>query len=401
MPKFNYSVKSQPGQVITGDIEAQTQQEAVNKLIQMGYFPLSVRPQDVSFENKKFYAKKISKRQIAIFTRQLANLSESGVTIVNALAVIVAQSSNKYLKAVLSDAARKIKDGKSLSESLADYPQVFPQIYTSIIYSGEASGNLGEVIRRLAEFLENEDEFRSNLIASLTYPFFIVLVGSLTLLVLMGFVVPRLVKMFEDMGQVLPLPTTILIKISLFIQNYWWLIGALIFIFIFLLKRTQNSPQGKVTWDAFKLRLPFFGQIILKTEISRLMRTLSLLISSGIAIVSSLGAVLPVINNSILKAEIQKFKEQITEGLSFSQCLQNSKLFPLFVTNIVAVGEEGGKLEKSLLSIAEQYEKEVDRSLKGFVRMLEPAIILTIGLIVGFIVLSMLLPIFQINLIAG
>lgn len=400
MPKFTYTAKSQPGQTIQGNIEAETEQEAIRKLIQLEYFPISVHTADFSFEKGEKYFRKISKKETSIFTRQLASLIESGVTVINALSVATDQTHNKYLKAVLGDVVGKIKDGKSFSEGLANHPKIFSSLYTSIIYSGETSGNLAEVTRRLADFLENEEEFKNSLIASLTYPFFILTVGLLTLLILMGFVVPRLVTMFEDMGQILPLPTKILINISDFLQHYWWLLAAAVGICIFLLQRISRSTHAKVNLDSFKLKLPFFGQIILKTEISRMSRTLSLLISSGISVISSLDTAFSVLDNQILKLEILKFKEQITEGLSFSQCLRNSRLFPAFVTNIVAVGEEGGSLDKSLMRIADEYERDVDRTLKAFIRILEPLIILIMGIIVGFIVLSMLLPIFQINLIA-
>jgi type II secretory pathway component PulF len=399
MPKFTYSAKTEPGKAIQGDIEAESEAEAINKLLQSGYYPLSVQAADFSFAQSS-QLKKISKKETVIFTRQLTSLIESGVTVVNALGVVETQSPNKYLKAVLSDVAGKIKDGKSLSESLATYPQIFSNLYTSILYSGETGGNLPEAMKRLSVFLENEEEFKNSLIASLTYPSFILIVSALTVFILMGFVVPSLVTMFEDMQQVLPLPTKMLIEISRFLQHYWWLLAALIGIFAFLLQRFNRTNQGKIALDNFKLKLPFFGQTILKTEISRLTHTLSLLISSGIPLISSLETTLASINNQILKLEMQKFKGQIAEGLSFSQCLRDSKLFPAFVTNIVAVGEEGGELEKSLSRISETYAKDVDRSLKGFIRIIEPVIILIMGILVGFIVLAMLLPIFQINLIA-
>ena len=400
MPKFIYTVKSQPTKTIQGDIEAESEQEAINKLIQLGYFPITVTAENVLVDKQgRRRFQKVSKRDIFLFTQQLSSLIESGVNILNALTVVSNQTSHKYLKAILSDISTKIKDGKALSESLATYPDVFSNLYTSLILSGEASGNLEVVLKRLADFFEKEEEFKNSIRASLTYPVFVFVVGTLTVAVLMGFVIPRLVTMFEDMGEALPLPTKILIDTSTVLRNYWWLILAIILISVFSLRRLHRTPQGKYALDRFKLKLPFFGETVLKTEISRLMRTLSLLISSGIPVVSCLTIAMSVIENQILKLEVQKFKGGITEGLSFSKCLADSKLFPPFVTNIVSVGEESGGLEKSLLRIADEYEREVDRSLKAFTRMLEPVIILAMGLIVGFIVLSMLLPIFQMNLI--
>jgi type II secretion system protein F len=399
MPKFLYSVKAGPGKTQTGEVEAESEQEAINRLIKQGYFLISIQAENVYLDKQPKYFRKVSKREIAIFTRQLSSLVESGVNILNSLQIIREQNANKYLKIILNETAAKIKDGKSLSESLSHYPQIFPSLYTSIIHSGEASGNLDRVVSTLADFLEKEEEFRSSLAASLVYPAFISIIGAATVCVLMGFVIPKLVSMFEDLGQNLPLATKILIQTSHFFVSYWWLIFSLLFIAVFSLRRAIKTELGKTNFDKLLLRLPLIGEITLKTEISRLTRTLSLLLASGVAVISSLEIASSVITNQILKNELQKFKEQITTGLSLSKCLSGSAIFPAFVTNIVAVGEEAGSLEKSLMRIANEYEKDVDRSLKSITRMVEPVIILAMGLVVGFIVLSMLLPIFQMNLI--
>lgn len=400
MPKFTYTAKTQPNQTIQGSIDAESEADAINKLTKQGYFPLSIKSEELAFDKENiFRLRRISRKDIVMFTRQLSTLVESGVNVINGLSIISNQTPNKYLKAVLSDVGAQIRDGKSLSESLFNHPYLFSDLYTSVVHTGEASGNLTVALSRLADFLEKEEEFKNSLRASLTYPVFVFAVGVLTILVLLLFVIPRLVSMFEDMGQTLPLPTRILINTSASLRSYGWLYILIIFVCIFFLRRFCRSQQGRIAWDRFKLKLPVTGLIVLKTEIGRLMRTLSLLISSGINIVPALSVSAAVIQNQIIKQEAQKFKDGITGGLSLSKCLANSKLFPLFVTNIVAVGEETGVLEKSLMRIADDYERDVDRTLKTLTRLLEPVIILVMGVIVGFIVLSMLLPIFQINLI--
>ncbi len=400
MPRYIYTAKSQPKEIIQGDIEAESEQDAINKLGKLGYFPISIQTEDLSlYKQNIWHFHKTSHKDIVLLSRQLTTLIESGVNILNSLGIISKQSPNKYLKAVLSDVISKIKDGKSLSESLNAYPDLFSNLYTSMIHSGEIGGNLELILKRLADFLEKEEEFKNSLRSALTYPIFVFAVGAMTVIILVGFVIPRLVTMFEDMGQVLPLPTRILINLSGFLRHYWWLTLAIIFISMFLLRRLSHKPQGKIQLDKLKLRLPVWGEVVLKTEISRLMRTLSLLLSSGVSIVYALDIATSIAENQILKVEVQKFKGQINSGSSFSNCLKDSNLFPTFVTNIVSVGEESGTLEKSLWRIADDYEGQVDRSLKTLTRLLEPVIILVMGLIVGFIVLSMLLPIFQINLI--
>jgi len=400
MPKYKYTAKSKPQRTIHGDIEAESEQDAINRLTKKGLFPLSVSPEDLSPDNRGLFSfKKITNKDIVLFTRQLSILIESGVNIITSFGIIIRQIPNPRLKAILNDVASQLKDGRSLSESLAEHPKVFFPLYTSMIHSGEVGGNIEQTLKRLAGFLEKEEEFKNSIRAALTYPLFILVIGALTVILLLTFVIPRLVSMFEDMGQILPLPTKILISASEFLQNNWWLILAVIIISIFALRRISCRPQGKSALDRFKLKLPKFGEIILKTEISRLMRTLSLLLLSGTPIISSLDISLSIVDNQILKLELQKYKERIAEGWSFSKCLNGSKLFPQFVTNIVSIAEETGTLEKSLMRIADDYEKEVDRTLKAFTRLLEPVIILAMGLIVGFIVISILLPIFQINLI--
>jgi type II secretory pathway component PulF len=399
MPRFIYSAKSDPTKIIQGEIEAETEQEAVNKLTAMGMFPISVTSENTFSASGARFLQKIPRKDLVQFSSQLASLIGSGVQILNSINIASNQIQNKNLKIILKDVASKIRDGKSLSESLSVYPRAFPSIYTAIIGSGEVSGNLEQALARLAQFMEKEEEFRSSVASSLVYPAFILAVGAGTVAVLLGFVIPRLVGMFEDMGQMLPLPTKILIAVSQILRSYWWFIICFLCIGFFIFKRMQSSAKSRSEIDRLKLKIPLMGGIILKSEISRLSRTLALLLSSGIPVVTSLGLSLQVIDNTVIRAEVERFRGQITDGLSLSHCLAESAVFPDFVTNIISVGEETGALDKSLLRIADDYEKEVDKSLKNLSRLLEPVIILGMGLVVGFIVLSMLLPIFQINLL--
>ncbi|MEW6101851.1 MAG: type II secretion system F family protein [Candidatus Omnitrophota bacterium] len=400
MPKFIYTAKDSPQKAVQGEIEAESEQDAINKITRLGLFPVSVKSEDLTITRKGvLHLRRISSKEIVLFTRNLTTLIESGVNILNSIAIVSKQASNKYLRSVLNDISSKIKEGKSLSDSLISHPGYFSGLYTSMIHSGEVGGNLEQALKRLADYLEKEDEFKDSIRASLVYPAFVFSVGALTIIFLLTFVIPRLVTMFEDMGQSLPLPTKILIWVSTLLSTYGWAILLSGFVLVFFIKRFMKSQQGKSVWDEFILKRPFFGALVLRVEVSRLMRTLSLLLASGIPVVYAMDTANTVLDNRVLKNEIEKFKEKIKGGASFSNCLNESKLFPEMVVNIVSVGEETGTIEKSLLRIAEGYEKEVDRILKALMRLLEPFIILIMGLIVGFIVLSMLLPIFQINLI--
>jgi len=400
MPIYSYTAKSSPARKVQGEIEAETEQEAINKISQKGLFPVSVQARGLAPDKEDIFSlNRIPNRDVVIFTRQLSSLIDSGVNIVNALNIVSGQTPNNYLKSILNDVCSRIKDGHSLSESMGVHQYVFAPLYTSMIRSGEVSGTLNKSFGRLADFMEKEEEFKNSIRSALTYPIFVFVIGACTVIVLLLFVIPRLVRMFEDMGQALPLPTKILISISGFLSSYWWLLLALIIAAVFLLRRIYQDPQGRLNWDAAKLKLPLIGAVTLKTEVSRLSRTLSLQLSSGIGIIPSLDVAYSVMGNQLLKAEIRKFKEQIISGSSLSASLKNSKLFPEFMTNIVSIGEETGSLDKALGRIADDYEKEVDALLKGLARMIEPIVILFVGLVVGFIVMSMLLPIFQINLL--
>jgi len=400
MQKFTYTAKLHPSKIIQGYIEAESAQDAINKLTKTGCFPISLQPENI-FSKKQgiLRFKQISKKEITLFTSQLANLIESGINIINALNIISNQSTNKYLKNILNDIISSIKDGKSLSESFAAFPDIFSNLYYLMVRVGEASGNLKEVLKRLAGYLEEDAEFKDSLRASLVYPFFIFTISMLTVLVLFIFVIPRMIIMFEDMGQTLPLATRIVIGISDFLLSYWWIILAVIGAIIFLLQRIYRHPTGKSNWDKLKLKAWIFGPVISKAQISRLMRTMALLFSSGIPVTPSLEISASILDNEILKSEVLRFREEIAEGSSLSHSFKNSKFFPELVSNIVAVGEETGDLEKSLIRIADNYEKEISRNLKTLTKLMEPVIILIMGLIVGFIVIAMLLPIFQIDLI--
>lgn len=400
MPRYKYTVRINPKQTSQGDMEAESQADVISKLTASGYFPISVELDDINNNDDILKNNSISKREMAIFTSQLSSLVDSGVNILNALNTIYNQNSNKFFKSVLYDISSKIKDGRALSDSLASYPKIFPRLYVAMIHSGEVGGTLGDTLKKLANFIEKDEEFKSTVKAAMTYPLFICFVGLMTIVVLFIFVIPKLVTMFQDMGQALPMPTQILIGISNFLVRYWWAIGLFIGAFYFAVKQFCTSESGRETVDKLKLKIKLLGSIILKTEIGRMSRTLSFLLASGIPILASLEVAESVLENQILKKEIKKFRELIKNGDSLSKCIRDSKYFPAFVSNIIAVGEETGTMEKSLNRIAEDYEKDVDRNLKALSRLLEPLIILFMGLIVGFVVISMLLPIFQINIIA-
>ena len=401
MSKFFYRVKKGPDEVTTGTLEAETKQAAISKLSQMGYFPIDVSEVSAAEERAKGigYAllKKIGSRDLTTFTRQLSNLLGSGVTLLRALDVLADQTENSYLARIVRDIHDQVKDGKTLSQSLAGHPKIFSSVYVNMVGSGEVGGSLEDVLNRLADFAEKEDEVRTKIHTAMAYPILMAVVGVGTIIVLLAFVIPKLVTMFEDMGQILPLPTRMLVSLSGWLTSYWWLIAALIFLIIFVVKRRQRSQEGRLAMDRLKLRMPLLGDLIQKAEIARFGRTLGTLLSNGVPILQSIDVVSQTMTNEVLRQEVKKLHTNVAQGLSLTRSIKENSQFPGFVVNLVAVGEEGGLLERSLLRIADTYEREVDRTVKVMTALLEPAMILVMGGVVGFIVISMLLPIFQIN----
>ncbi|MFA5363202.1 MAG: type II secretion system F family protein [Candidatus Omnitrophota bacterium] len=397
MPRYIYRAKSQPNKTVQSAIEAESVQDAVDKITAMGYFPLEIEYEKAHLRREKGFFFAVPKKDIVHITYQLARLSESGVNLLSSLNIIAGQTGNKYLKAVIEDIKNRIKEGKSLSESLAYHQDEFPGVYAAMIRAGETSGNLDLSLKQLAEYLEREEGLKHSVRSALTYPFFVFVISIGTIVVLFMFVIPRLTPLFADMNQILPLPTRILLDVSVLLNRYWWLIGVMTGTGIFFLSRLYAYPQGRFYADKLKLRFPVLGAILLKNELSRLTRTLSLLLSGGIPIVTSLGTAASVVENTVLKKEVERIKERITAGSGLFQCLNESDIFSPFVKNLVHIGEETGALEKSLLRIADDYEKQAADALKVLVQLLEPSVILMMGLVVGCIVLSMLLPIFQLN----
>ncbi|MDP2920770.1 MAG: type II secretion system F family protein [Candidatus Omnitrophota bacterium] len=398
MPKFIYKAKKGPDEAVEGVIEADSENVAVNKLIQSGCYPISVREESVSAE--KFSIYKVRSKDITYFTRHLSELLGSGLTLYNALNVIESQSESNNLKMIIGNIKSRIKEGKKFSEALKNYPAIFSELYVNLVRSGEESGSLNEVLMNIADFLDKDEDTRSKVIAALAYPGLMALVGFATIFILVTFIVPRIVNMFIDMGQTLPLVTRILVGISDFIKTYWILLAVFIAGLVFVLKTAKSNPLAKNKMDRIKLKVPVFGKLVRDTELARFSRTFSMLLKNGVPMLDALQVTSGVITNSAVKDDIDAVYKDVKAGMAISGAIRKRECFPLFVSNMAAVGEEGGFLDKALLNIARNYEIEMDRAMKIITALLEPGFILIMGLVVGFIVVAMLLPVFEISLTA-
>jgi len=401
MPKYIYKAKKSPTEIVQEVIEAETYNDAISKLSKMGYFPISVEEETAASRSGRIASlikKKIRLSDLSVFTRQLSELLNAGVPLLQGLHVLSQQTENRELRLIIDDLSKTIQEGGTLSQGLARYPKVFSSLYVNITRSGELGGNLENSLNRLSSFIDKEEEMRSRIQQAVSYPALMSAVGFITIFVLVAIVIPRLAVMFENIGQTLPIPTLILIAISSTFAKYWWFIILAVGAIVFLLKRQARTREARLKLDKLKLELPMFGVLIKKIEIARLTRTLATLLDSGISILTAIDSVIRTIQNEVIKAELQKTRQDVKDGASLGKSLKDSSYLPPYVVNMVIVGEESGQLENVLLRIASSYEAQADKAIGLMMALLEPALILFMGVIIGFIVISMLLPIFQFNI---
>lgn len=417
MATFKYRAKAKQGETIEGVIEAATEDEAVEKVSQLGYIPVRIEqtsaerkiektdvPPSAPVKGERPSAPgivrrgRISGKEITAFGRQLSSLIRSGVPILRAIGIIGEQSENPVFKKMLVQIYDDVKNGAPFSKSLSKYPAFFPPLYVALVAAGEFSGNLDQSLLRVTEYRQKQEEILSRVRSSLIYPALMALTGAGTIIFMMAFVMPRLLGIFSRLGGELPLPTKILIQISQWVRDPWlWGIVAVVSILVIMQLRKKNTLQS-LALSRFILGLPVLGAFTLKIQIARFTRTMELLIKSGIAVIETIQTAAPVVSSLVLREELLRCLKDIKEGGSFGKSLKKSKRFPNFMTNLLSVGEESGRLDEALGEIANFYEREADESIRIFTSLLEPLMILGMGLVVGFIVIAMLLPMFEINM---
>jgi general secretion pathway protein F len=404
MSVYEYIALDEKGRQRKGFLDATGAAAARQQLREQGVYPVEVHQAQ---ENKSAslsgmldisLSKKVSAKEVSVFTRQLSTLLGAGIPLVPSFGVLLAQTKNPLLKKMLAQIRGDLNEGKSLTAGMESFPRVFPPFYTSMVKAGEASGTINLVLERLADFSENQQALRSRLRSALAYPLIMLLVGSLVIFLLMTFVVPRITEIFSDMKQTLPLITIILIAVSNFLKSFWWLILLLIIPGIAVFKYlTSGTQTGRRFWDSVRLKSPVWGPVNQKIAIARFSRTLSTLLQSGVPLLTAIDIVRNVVNNIFIGETIAQAAKNVGEGQSLSVPLAQSGIFPPMVTEMIAIGEQSGSLEKMLNQIATVYETEAQSDIMVMTSLLEPLLILAMGLIVGFIVVSILLPIFEMN----
>ena len=393
MPTFFYKAKKGPREVLTGEIEAINVKDAAAKIDTLGLFPITIEEKKLSIRKSS----RVSSRELVEFTHQLSSLMLSGSNLLPSLNTLGASIEYSSLNPVITQIITQVKDGHDFSKALEAHPKVFSQLYVSLVRAGEVSGSLGENLKRLAEFMEEERDFRANLVSVLTYPMLIVAVGILTVIVLLNFVIPKVVKVFSEVEQALPAPTLFLVNMSSFFTHYWLVILVLVIVAVIAGQQYLQSKAGKFDWHRTILKLPLVGDIITRIEICRLAKTLALLLKNGLPIDRAVNVLSFTITNTFLRSKIEAVGAQIKEGTALSEAMRNVGVFSASFVNVIKVAEDSSNLDAALFTTAESYQKEISRRLKRVLNILEPLLILIVGLVVGFVVISMLLPIFSLD----
>ena len=339
----------------------------------------------------------VKKQDVAVMTRQFATLLKAGLPLVSCLSALADQVENPKLKKIITQVRERVNEGSPLALALQEFPSVFPDLYTNMVGAGEASGALELVLVRLAEYTENQVRIRNRIMGAMIYPALMTVVGFIVLTILFTFVIPKFIAIFQDLGQALPLPTVILIKLTDFFRSFWYLILLAVAGIAYSLRRYIRTARGREVYDRTLLRVPVFGRLVRLSAVVRFARTLSTLLSSGVPLLKSLEIVQTVVNNAVLANTIASAKESITEGASIAEPLRRSKVFPPIVIHLISSGEQSGQLEEMLAKVADIYEEEVDITVSTLTSLLEPMMILGMAVVVAFIVISILLPLLEMN----
>lgn len=398
MATYRYKARDKAGELVIGKLEGDDEANIISSLDRLGYTVVEVTLQGkVPFSLKELseHFKGISRQEVNIFTRQLATLIRAGLALAPSLATICEQTENKKFKILLEDIQQAVQAGTSFSEALAQHPKIFSELFVSMIEVGETGGLLDLVLDRLAILGVQEQETNSRIKSAMVYPIALVVIAFVVVNFMIVGVLPKFVMVFSAAQAKLPLPTQIVLGLSWVIRKFWFVIIIAFGLISMAFKKYISKPEGKFRFHSWLLKLPIFGKLYIKIQISRFARTLSALTSSGITLLQGLAVVEKTISNVVMRRAIQNIRLSITEGRSLVEQFKASGFFTPMVVQMIATGEKTGKLDQMLEEIAAFYEPEIEYTIKNLTTLLEPAMLLFMGVMVGFIALSVLLPIFK------
>lgn len=406
MPVYEYKALDSKGKNIKGIIDASSESQARTRIRSQGKFPVSISLSDKQGSTGSSgpgirLFNRITPAEISNITRQLATLVGAGIPLVEALESLIEQTRNASLKRVIAQIKDSVNEGNTLTSALGEHPGIFSNIFINMVRAGEASGSLDIVLERLAEFSEKQEALKAKFQAALVYPIFMAFIGIAILFLLITYIVPNITQVFDEMDKALPLPTLFLISLSDFLKSFWWIIPILLFIMLSVFRFIISREFGRKSWDLVKLKSPVVGTVIQKIILARIASTLGSLLDNGVGLMASMQIIRTLVNNVHIAGVIDDAMQQVEKGQSMTVALNDSPWFPPMFVQMVSVGEKSGNLENMLKKVSNAYERDVETAIMAMTSLLEPAMIVVMGLAVGFVVLSILLPIFEMNQMIG
>ena len=399
MPTFSYSAFKADGSSVSGVVEADNLQIARQELKKSGLYPRELAEVHRVAEGrlKSFFRKGVALPELSLMTRRLSTLLGSSVPVYEAITTLHEQETPGELKEVLGRIRSRLAEGANLARALAEDSSVFSESYVSMVAAGEASGALESILDKLADFLEEQEAVRSRIVTSLAYPALMVIVGTAVMLFLLAFVIPKIIVIFEQNKATLPLITILLIKVSTLLRKGWWILVAAGIGVVYTYRRLIRQENLRLKRDIWLLKIPLIGPLVSKLILSRFAKILGLLLASGVPVIKAMEITGEVVVNRHYRKVLLTVREELAEGGSLSASLRNAALFPPMLVHMVAVGEKGGTLESMLTKAGSSFEKEFVASVSRFMSLLEPLMVLAMGVVVGTVVVAVLLPIFQLN----
>ncbi len=383
-----------------GLVEAENQKAARGKLKKQGLMVTEIMEKSATKPRTSggipFFGNRVSGKEVSLLTRQLASLIKANIPLVEALNALVEQAENERLKVILAQVRQDVNEGSSLAKATASHSKVFDTIFVNMIEAGESSGTLGLVLLRLADLKETQMRLRSKVIGGMTYPALMMFVAGGLMLAIFTFVIPKLTKIFETMNKPVPMMTKFLLNISDILVNWWFVFAGISFFIYISFHKYIVSPKGRPKWDAFKLKIPLFGPLVRMVAVTRFASTMSTLLSSGVPILASMAIARNLVDNIPIANAISNARENITEGQSIAEPLRKSGEFPPMMIHMIAIGEKTGELPDMLKNVAETYEEQINNKIDTMTTLLEPIMIVGMGGAVGFIVLSVFMPLMEI-----
>ncbi len=407
MAIFVWEGRTAQGRIVKGDtLEAPNLEAALARLREQRIRPIAnkVREKGAGLDKELSipgFGPTVSTKELSVATRQLATMIDAGLPIVQCLEILGEQSENKLLRTTITSIRRDVEGGCTLADSLRKHPKIFDELYVNMVEAGEAGGILNTILNRIALFIEKASRLKKKVKGAMIYPVAIVLVAIVVVAVLMIFVIPVFAELYGSMGQALPAPTQICINISNFFVAYWWLMLLTAIGVVTAIKLYYKTPQGHMKIDALLLRMPVIGDLLRKVAVARFSQNMALLLSSGVPILDGLAITGKTAGNKVVEKAIMESRVSISKGNTVAEPLRESKIFPPLVCQMVAVGESTGGLDGMLRKVAELYEEEVDDAVNNLTAMMEPAIMVVLGVILGGLVVAMYLPIFQMGSLVG